>query len=89
MDFERSRFSNSLLLLYSDIKRILHLAGTEIDVKFNMNVTDLERLIVTPKAMTKKTYHDICSHIESSAITFVESEVKMPSMGVPHKNIMV
>lgn len=68
MDFERSKTCNSPVLLLSDIGRLLNLAGTEIDVKLDMNNSIL-------KNKARVTYDTLCDYIDSRPIKFVTSEL--------------
>jgi hypothetical protein len=73
MDFERSQTCDSALLLFSDIGRFLNLAGTEIDVKLDMNNSILNKCGKT--RVTQNTYDVLCDYIDSRSIKFVTSEV--------------
>lgn len=75
MDFERSQTSDSTLLLFSDIGRFLNLAGTEIDVKLDMNNSILKQC--AKNQVTQHTYDVLCDYIDTRPVKFLTSEVIM------------
>ena len=77
MDFERSLIVNqhtSTKLVYDDIRRVLNLAGSEFDVKTNIDNTILNKYIENNTPITYKVYTDLCVYIDSIYIKYVSSD---------------
>lgn len=80
MDFERSHIlenKSNYALVYEDIRRVMNLARSEIDVKLNINVDFPQKYIMKNTPISTEVYIDFCTYIDSLKIDYVSSEMKL------------
>ena len=76
MDYERAKFTDSPYLLYDDIGKLFNLAGTDIDVKLNIDKLFVTKYIVNDRPISPQVYTEMCNYIDSCDILYVSSEMK-------------
>jgi hypothetical protein len=78
MDFERSfvqKDNTNCFMVYEDIRRVLNLARSEIDVKLNINNDLPQKYIMKNTPVCPKVYIELCEYIDSLKIDYVSSEM--------------
>jgi hypothetical protein len=75
MDYERAQFTDSPHLLYEDIGKLFNLAGTEIDVKLDIDKRFVAKYITNEQQVSPQVYTEMCNYIDSRDILYVSSEM--------------
>ena len=59
------------------IRRVMNLARSEIDVKFNINIDLPQKYIMNNTPISTEVYIELCNYIDSLTIDYVSSEMRI------------